>query len=756
MNTTLRTAFIVGVLLALGLAAFPAEDQAPPKTIVTGQAVSGAESYVEVKRSSKFFEYRDVPRDAIFPSFKLSVERGDAFVRVLASRIRQDDGRYWISAGEYGRFRADFTYDRIPHRFSFFGQTLFVQPSAGLYTVPDELRSLLQNAVGNGAANSNLNMPIARAMLKGFLPGVHDIDLGLQRNRYTLSLNYRPGVPWTLNLTAFRERRDGSRPFGTSFGFSNVLELPEPIHYTTSELNASAEYSRPWGTLQAGCYVSLFDNEHESLTWDNPYRLTDQTFSTAYLNGNGAATGRTALPPSNSALKFYFNGTVKLLKLTWIHATASYGTLSQNAALLPYTTNTAIAADPAGFAGALLPPRATAQTGAHITNFDLSLTSRIVSRTSLTLGFRYYDFANATESLDVAGRARFDQVWEVTPGPISLYAFNKAHLYSDLRFDLLRNTSVKLSYSYSTIERSQGPEAESGESNQDQDREHALKIALDSLPLDWASFRVSYVYSDRRWELTGKEFFYAPFFNFGRYYNANRIRQGLNVLAQLSPFQRLDIALSGMLGKDRYPKSDYGLKVFDLVMYGLDLSYALSSASSVYGFFAHERYRTDQSARESNADVFSPDPGDDWSARITDTVDTYGLGTILAVKKDVLVLDLSYSYSKAVGSSFLSSPAGGLYLIAPPVQYTRPLDETGLETVLAKLTWRLSARFALSLGYWYERYAIRDIVRNDAGVDWIVPANIPGGASGASSIYLGAIEPRYIYHVGSLSFICNW
>ena len=756
MKKLLIAVVLSGIIFGAAMAPASAEEKAKDETIVRGQSVSGVETYSEVERSSKFFEYRDVPRDVIFNAFNLSVQKGDIYAKVLASRIRQADARYDLTVGQYGAYKLDLTYNRIPHRFSFFGQTLYAEPQVGVYTLPDQLRLLLQNAVGNGAANSSLFMPIARALMKDFLTGVHDVALGLQRDKYALNFSYSPTLPLTLNLKASQENRDGTRPIGTSFGFSNVLELPEPIRFTTTELNASAEYAQKWGTFQAGYYLSLFNNDNESLTWDNPYRLTDQTFSSAYSNGNGSALGRTALAPSNSAQKFYCNGSVRVLKFTWLYLAVSYGTMSQNASLLPYTTNTAIATDPAGYAGALNPPRATAEAKAHITNLDLALTTKIISGVSFTAGYRFYDFANKTEPLDVPGHARLDQVWETAPDSIPLYSFSRSNLYSDLRFNIIKNTSLKFSYSYSTIERSEGAEAETDESSQDKDKENSFKVALDSNPLDWATVRVSYVYAKRDWSLDGLEYIYAPYFNFKRYYNASRDRQGLNVLVGLDLIKNFDLQVSYMLGKDKYPKSDYGLKNYDFTVYGLDLSYALSKDAAVYGFYSYELYKTVQASRESNADVFSPDPGDDWGADIKDTVNTFGAGLNTVLKKDVLNLDLSYSYSRATGAAILSSAPGGLYLTANAVQYTRPLDQTDLQTIQAKLTWKMMAHFSVALGYWYEQYKLKDIVRNDTGVDWIVAASIPGGAPGASSIFLGAVEPGYKYHVASLNFICTW
>lgn len=755
MKKVLYSFIIAGLMLGSVCLRASAEEKAEDEAQVRGQAVSGVETVIEGKRSSKFYEYRDVPQDVIFNALDLNVQKGNTFAVVRASRIRQADARYELSIGQYGKYQLGLGYDRTPHRFSFFGKTLYTEDGAGILAFPDGLQTLLQNTVGSGSANSTLYMPAARTLLKSFLTGAHGIDLGLQRNKYSVNFSFTPSVPLTLNLKASRETRNGSRPLGTALGTSFTIELPEPIRYTTSQINASAELSQKWGTVQAGYYLSLFDNEVESLTWDNPYRLTSQFMSSG---DNRTATGRMALAPSNSHQKFYFNGSVRILKFTWVHASASYGMMSQNAKLLPYTSNEAIASSPLGYSGALTPPRSSADALAHTVNVDFRLTSRIMSWAYLTAGYRYYDFANKTEALTTPGLSPYDQGW--SSGPVSnlIFSYGRSKLFADLTFNLFANTSLKVGYDYSKVERifgGEGEETEETEEQQNDDTEGTVKVSLDSNPLDWLDLRVSYVKAKRDWSLEGKVFIYAPFFNFKRFYVASRDRRGLNLLLGIDPLKNLNIQFSYMLGQDKYPKSDYGLKGSDFAMVGLDLSYALAESASLFGFYSCEVYKGNQGSRQSGS-TFSPDSGDDWNAGVKDVVDTYGAGLNIILKKDVLNMDLCSTYSRAKGSVAFSSAPGGAVLTADAIPFTNSLDETELLSLQAKLMWKMMTHFSIALGYWYEQYKLDDIVGSDGTVDRIIPANIPGGASAATSIFLGAIAPGYRYHVAFLNFICTW
>lgn len=753
MNKALCSLLIAGLMFSSSWRLASAEEKTQEQARVRGQAVSGVQTVFEGKRSAKFYEYRDVPKDVVFNSFDLSVDKGKTYVVVRASRIRQADARYDLAIGEYGKYRIELGYDRIPHRLSFSGKTLYTEDGLGYLGLADGLQTLLQNTVGDGSANSTAFMPAARILLKSFLMGAYGLDLDVQRNKYSLNFSITPSVPLSLSVSASYETRDGHRAVGAALGTGYPIEVAAPVQFGTSEIEASAELSQKWGTVRVGYFVSLFDDDTESLTWDNPYRLTSQFMSSG---DNRTALGRLALPPSNMAQKFFLSGSARILKSTWLHASASYGLMSQNAKLLPYTANTAIATDPLGYAGALTAPRPTAEAKAHIANLDLTLNSRIMSWINFTAGVRYYDFANKTEALDLPGFSPYDQGW--TSGPLSIepFSFSRMKLFADMIFNVIQNTSLKVGYDYSTIKRLSGAEGAEAESGEDKDKEGTFHVSLDSSPLNWLDLRVAFLTAKRDWTLDGGEVAYIPGFNFKRYFEANRDRQGLNLLLGLSPMAGFDVQFSYMFGRDKYPQSSYGLKKNDFDVYGVDLSYALGKLASLYGFYSYENYKADQASRQSDSSTFSTDSGDDWTANLKDAVNTFGGGLNTVLKKDALNLDLSASYSKAKGTAALLAAPGGIFLTRDAVQFANALDQTELLTLQAKLLWKMMTHFSVALGYWYEQYKLNDIVGNDPLVDSIIPVSVTGGASAMTAIYLGAIAPGYRYHVAYLNFICTW
>lgn len=737
MKKTALAIVIAG--LALGSFAGPAaaQDKTTEELAVKGSVALGVQAVSEVERSSKFTEYRDVPRGTYVPFLSLDLTKGAQYFYLEAKNLVQRDQRLKAGFGRYGTFSVDFGYSETPHRFSFHGATPYVETAPGVFALNDVIRSDAEALVPTGTST---NIAEARALVSSFLASAAPIDLGLQRKRASLDLSYTPSVPFTFNVSGGYEVRTGNRPYGAPLGFSNAIELPEPIHYKTTSIDSNLEFARKWGRISAGVAASMFDNDVQTLYWDNPYRITDSTYSSAYSAGNGTAHGQMALWPSNDAVKFYLSGSFKPVKGTRISAAASYGTFNQNQGLLPFTVNTSLPASDPAAANALSAPRETAMAKARVGSLDLTLHSRIAKFVSLNAGYRYYDFANRTEELDIPdGYARLDQVWEAIPIALEPYSYSRSRLFGDLSFHVLKNTTLVVGYSLFDVHRREGHE----EAEKNKTSEGTFKVSLDSVPLDWLNLRVTYTSSDRDWSLDDSWYAYIPSFNFKRYFEANRNRRAVNALVGLSPARNFDIQLSYSLGRDDYPDSAYGLTRDDFDMYGVDVSYAFAKDQVLYGFYSHEAYDADQASRQSGA-TFSTNPADDWTANITDIVDTFGAGQRFEVVDGKLTFDLAGSFSKAAGSSLLFSPPGGTPGSA--VNYDAPLDATTWWTIQSSFRWKLARRVSFVLGYWYEQYDLQDIVRNDAAVDYAT----------AGAIFLGALEPRYKYHVGSLKFVYTW
>lgn len=736
MKHTQMIILLLGLILALSLGSALGQEEGD-QVAVSGTIAAGVQAVGETARSSKFTEYRDVPRGLFVESIDLRLTKGSRYFNLSAMNVQQADERILAGFGDSGRFRLDIGFDKIPHRFSFFGATPYVENAPGVFTLNDVIRQAAEDLVPTG---TDTNIALARSLVSSFLTNAAPIYLGLQRKKASLDFSYTPAVAWSFNASGTYEERSGNRPYGAPLGFSNDIELPEPIRHRTTNVDTNIEYHKKWGSIRAGLAASIFKNDVAAMIWDNPYRITDSTWASAYSAGNGTARGQMALWPSNDALRFYLSGTYKPVRSTRISATASYSLFSQNEALQPFTINTAIPASSPNAAGALSPPRETAMAKANITSLDLTLNSRLTRSVTLTAGFRYYDFADKIEELDIPeGYARLDQVWEDIPVAIEPYSYTRTRLFADLSVRVFDSTTLTAGYTIYGMRRHEG----SHETEKNKTDEGVFKATVNSTPLDWLSLRLSYLNSDRDWTLEDTWYAYIPSFNFKRFHENSRKRQAVNALVSLTPVDKLDLQLSYSIGRDDYPHSDYGLKRDDFDMYGVDISYAFAPNQVLYAFYASELYDADQASRQSGA-TFSENPANDWTANLKDKVDTFGAGQTIELVSKTLRFDLSGSYSKANGTSSLYSPPGGTPGNAN--NFTKPLDTTTWFTIRSSFNWQMMKNLAVILGYFYEQYDFEDITRNDVAVDYAT----------AGAIYLGAIEPGYKYHVGFLKFVFSF
>lgn len=732
----------LGLGFFLGLAVFQAFAEKKEEWAVKGRAVTGTEIIKEDQRSSKFFEYRDLPSGFFVDGFNLSLAKGDRYIDFAAARVGRKDGTYNFSLGSYGKYKFSLGYNRIPHAFSFDGRTLFYESGPGVYILSDSIQKAAQAAAGDAPYSSRTELDAAmrnaRLVVSDYLVGATPVALALQRNKTTLAFNYEISSPLSFSLNAVREIRNGTRPIGASLGFSNLIELPEPIDSVTTNIDGRLEFAPAWGAFQAGYSSSIFDNNIPTLRWDNPFRISDQTYdipSGAYQNGNGSALGQLSLAPSNRAQRFYFNGLVRVLKSIRLQGAVSYGFFSQNEALLPFTVNSALnEVYPAATSG----PGGSANAKAAVSTIDFTLSARLVKNVNLNAGYRQYNFKNESRERNIDGFSVVDQTWEATPETMEPYSFNNAKLFGSLSFHFLKNTSLQLGYTRSSFKRKLGEEDEG------KNDEGTFKASLDSSPVGWLWLRASFLSAKREWSLEGRKDIYIPGFAFRRYEEANRARRAVNFQAGLSPFNNFDLTFSLSEGKDNYPKSEYGLKKSEFQMYAVEASYAIGNRASVYGFYSREEYSGDQASRKSGA-TFSTNTADDWTAALKDTFQTLEGGFTADLIKDKLDFDISYSTSQAKGTADLYSPPGGDPDVA--VNFDKSIDSTTIRLLKTKLLWKLGPAFAVAAGYWYESYTIEDITRTLLTVDKLLDS---------ASLYLGALEPDYKYQVGYLKFIFNW
>ncbi len=740
-------ALIAGFFL-LPLYSF-AEDNAPvsAELSVIGRGVDGE------RDSAKFEEYREIP-DGLSGDVKLKYQHdGKYYLDLDAKDIAEDDQYLQLKGGEYGKYRIEIDYDKLPHRFAYDAKTLYSGVGTGKLTIGDGIQNSLQASTSSADLAENLK--------SFYFPNAFLTDLELTRDTIKVKADIMALDPFNLRFEFSNEQRKGidggkgTRPFAGSFGFGNTMEIPEPIDYDTTQLRFIGEYAKKPYYLSASYYLSVFDNHTDTLEWDNPFRLTDSTNSHAYSQtyANGPSRGLTDLVPDNQFHQVSLTGSLMDLPLrSRLTANASWGWMRQDDNLKAYTTNTAIvpgaansppfdASDPSNL------PTKHVNAKVDTSLYNVLLTSRPLNFMSLKARYRYYEYDNNTTQIDFPGYVRTDAVWENEAEKNLPTGYEKNTASGELGFDIFKATTLSLGYTFDKIRRHHREVAEQ--------EDDIYKVAVDSKPLPWLGLRASY----ERAERTGVYDYTVPFEGeivtaqlpwLRKYDEANRDRDRVQFLASVYPIEPLMVTGSFTYGKDDFKDSPFGLVEDSHNIFSIDADYALTERVNIYAFYTHEKYKSDQKARQwspgSTGDPYVSETthssASNWTAESEDKMDTVGGGLKFALIPKKLGLDVSYSYAQSKGEIRPSSPVG-----SPdandfvPVDF-KQVDNTKLQTLHVKAEYTIRKGLSITLGYMWERFDIEDY--ETTGFEY-VPTTLADAYNGAT--LMGALLKDYDVNV---------
>ena len=345
---------------------------------------------------ARYERYRDL-RSGAASLFQVGKETPSYFLDASAFNVGYRDQQYKLRYERHG-LNFGFLWDSIPLNYSYMTVSPWAVGSDGVLTISSALRQQVENraAVGvpcaPGAPPASCSNPTqAAAALTN--RSIYNVDLSgfdIQSKRDTAS--FRLGYVATQNLDVTvlfsTTGKSGHQPWGASFAFNNANELPLPLNNRTNDISTGVEWANRKGMVRLAWDGSFFNNDLQTLTWDNPIRATDFNNGlqppngpydpNGYSNGNGPAQGRMALPPSNSMNVVSAMGLYKMPRRTAINGTLQFTSFNQNEALIPWTINPLINT-PAVFAvfphlAAL--PRSTAEAEAKGVNGLIGLNSR--------------------------------------------------------------------------------------------------------------------------------------------------------------------------------------------------------------------------------------------------------------------------------------------------------------------------------------------------------------------------------------------
>lgn len=310
---------------------------------------------------ARFQRYRDL-RGGIYANNLLIGRRTDEWiVEAQAWNAGYRDQRYLLHFQRVGRLTASVLWDQIPMFISRDTRTLYTQTAPGVFRLEDSLQQEIQSGT---KTLRNFEDQAVRFDLRT-LRSIGEANVGLSIDRSS-----------DLTLTIRNTTREGAIPFGGTFGFSNAVELPVPVDWRHTELQTAYEWGNQTSMIRVGWDGSTFNNNVESVTWDNPLRYGPDL-------AGAPSQGRMALWPANTLSYLHGTGAISLPGRSRLTGYVALGQGRSNADLLPFTINTAIAP--------IALSRAASEAQNQMTIAQVTLAARPSRLVSFNAKYRYAD-----------------------------------------------------------------------------------------------------------------------------------------------------------------------------------------------------------------------------------------------------------------------------------------------------------------------------------------------------------------------------
>jgi len=348
------------------------------------------------KEAAKFNEYKDLDSSLYLNNFTFMLEQPKSgfHLDAVGGGVAREDQYYGVDMGRYNTWRVRGSFSEIPHVFTSTYHSLWDGVGSDLLTLTG-----LRPGGTTDAATTQANMLLAIA-------STPDSELELYRKRSRARFDLTLPANWKAFATYANERREGSRPFGAVFGGGGGggnIEIPESIDYTTQDVLAGLQFANPMTSLNLQVTASFFQNDIDTLTFENPLFITTNT-----IQGVPSTTftrGQFDVYPDNNYLNFkgeYGRKFPKFLKSRFT-GVVSFARSEQNNNLIPWalepltggTINGVSTANMWNTTASLTRTSADAQIDTTLVDLGIILNP---SQTLAVKGkVRYFDTDNSTE-----------------------------------------------------------------------------------------------------------------------------------------------------------------------------------------------------------------------------------------------------------------------------------------------------------------------------------------------------------------------
>jgi hypothetical protein len=554
------------------------------------------------------------------------------------------------------------SYSGIPLNWYYDAPLIWSGDGRGRFTLDAAARAAVQGPTNNAADGTAVGVPCApglgptscnastSAQAKANRSIYNNLlrpdDMSVLRSITAVSMTYRASDALAIRTDFTSTGRDGEMPWAASFAFNNANLLPAPIDHRNNELKLNTEWVNAKGMFRLDYWGSFFDNNIQTLTWDNPIRATDFNNGltppngpydpSAYTNGNGPAFGQAALWPSNTLNSAGATGMFKLFPRTTVNGNVTVTYMRQNESLLPWTLNTSINNDLVfnTFHNLRQLPRASAEAEVNALNAQFTLNSRVTPFLTLVARYRYNDHNNNTPHFDGREYVRFDAVpEELADDPLTAHVEGIAEYFQITRknfdasgtFNFRGAGSLKLGYANEQYDRE-------GRGFSDVS-ENMFRLAYDANLFERANLRFMFDAGRRRGDgfiIQGIDYEEGP----GgtqpglRYYDeADRNRDKAALIFSVNPIDTASVYVQYSMTKDEFfgdesiptGRDFFGLQTQDIegIVGGVDVS--LNDTVSFGLSYGRDEFSALQKSRNANPppDPTWTDPARDWTLDTT-------------------------------------------------------------------------------------------------------------------------------------------
>jgi MtrB/PioB family decaheme-associated outer membrane protein len=669
---------------------------------------------------ARFQRYRDL-RPGVYGNNLVAGKRTeDYMVEAQAWNIGYRDQKYQVDLQRVGRLKASFVWDQIPLFISRDTRTLFnytvTQP--GLFRIEDNIQQQIQA----GAKT-----------LRDFEDQATRFDMRTVRKIGQADVIVNADKSSDITIRVRNTMREGNIPFGGTFGFNNAVELPVPVDTRITDVQTAYEWGNESGMFRIGWDGSTFDNNVESVTWDNPLRYGPDLAATP-------SQGREALWPGNTLTYLHATAGFSLPARSRVTAYVALGRGRQNEDLLPFTINTAIPAVP------LSRKTADAETKMSIAQFTIA--TRPARSLSFNAKYRYADVDVTTPQFArPGGTVQYDSSFSATAEPSEYHSVTRSTFDADVAFDVARYTSLKVGYSFAG--------ADYTHRLFETTNENVFRVSLDTTGYQYLMLRA--LYENRKRE--GDTFDQDSLDEAGEYAGmrhydiANRDRQRMTLIVNAFPAGKFGLTASAGVGRDEYPDSELGLQHYDTDQYSAGFSVAPDDRYNLTATYGWERYQSLQRSRNANSAADQANPLRSWTTDYAGKVNFIESALdIDAIAKTMIRISTDWNRSN---DTYLYGLVTGSPLAAPD---QLPPVKNELLRGQIDLSYDITNTIRFGVAYWYDDYKVQDFALGPTTLTGIALPPVQEGQPivATNALLLGYLYRPYTAHAGFVRLTYLW